>query len=183
MEKLPLLITFMSVLIGLALTNLLHSLHLLLRNRKKVKWHWLPMVWVFLSFESFVLLWFNVQIELDTYLTDTAAGFLLFITPTIFHLMFAIAILPDDPPEQGFDFLKWFLGQSRYIFSLCTVFLVLITFNRSITGLLDTTGYVISGITIALAMSLAVSKNFYLHAIVAISTVILVNVRPLNPGL
>jgi hypothetical protein len=39
------LVTLISIIIGIGLTEMLGNLHRLIRNRRRVTWDWLPVAW------------------------------------------------------------------------------------------------------------------------------------------
>ena len=45
MSKIEYLLTFISIIIALGVSELLFSLHKLLKIRNGVKWHWIPLAW------------------------------------------------------------------------------------------------------------------------------------------
>ena len=65
MSNQNLLITFIAILAGLGLTDLIHSFHRLLRKRKVIKWHWIPLVHTFMSFQAMIIIWYNIKSELN----------------------------------------------------------------------------------------------------------------------
>lgn len=118
MTKLEYLLTFISIIIALGISDLFVSLHKLLRVRKDIQWHWVPLTWAFIIFLAAINIWFAIHFYLDDVLSNTAVGFVLLITPIVCILMLSMAVLPDKPLEDGKDLLKWYFNQKNYIFSL-----------------------------------------------------------------
>ncbi len=88
-----------SVVVGLAIADMMTSLHRLLRNRRRVRWDWVaPLAALVILVELFNLWWSWRGFKGDS-LADLAPYFLalvlLFLT--------ASATLPDEVPEQGVD--------------------------------------------------------------------------------
>ena len=167
MDQIQLHITFVAILSGLGLTDLIRSLHLLLRHRRKVKWHWIPMIYAFASFQTMIIVWFNIEKELNSPLTYTSLGFFVWLFPTILLLLIMLAVLPDDTPESDFDLLNWFMGQRKYFFSLLLLFIVALVVRRI---LMDETaeGWYVPLVPAALFILLMFTKNYTLHAIGAV---------------
>lgn len=49
----------LSIVVGLGLTDLAHSLRELVRPQRRVDWHWLPLLWAATTFLLAVQLWWN----------------------------------------------------------------------------------------------------------------------------
>ena len=118
MTKLEYLLTFISILIALGVSDIFVSLHKLLRVRNDIRWHWIPLTWAFIIFLSAINIWFAIHFYLDGVLSNTAGGFILLIAPIICILLLSMAVLPENPLEDGKNLLGWYFKQKNYIFSL-----------------------------------------------------------------
>ncbi|TNJ42870.1 hypothetical protein KFZ70_16445 [Tamlana fucoidanivorans] len=127
-----LLITFIAILAGLGLTDLIHSFHRLLRKRHTISWHWLPLAHTFMSFQAMIIIWYNIQAELNSPLIATSLGFFIWLVPIILILLVMLTVLPDREPDDGFNLLEWYFGQRKYYFTLLTLFVFSYTLNRFI---------------------------------------------------
>lgn len=109
--------TFVSLLFAIGLSDVFVSLHKLVRIRKRITWWWVPIAWAVIISIWFIGLWFFIFSHVDSNLTNSFAGFLVFILPIIFMLLNCFAVLPDHP-EPGLNLKEWYYEQKKYIFSL-----------------------------------------------------------------
>ena len=66
----------LSIIVGLGLTDLAQSLRELVRPRRRVNWHWLPLLWAATAFLLAVQIWWNSF----SFLTGAPRRFLLRIS-------------------------------------------------------------------------------------------------------
>lgn len=110
------LAAFVTIVLALALSDLAMSLHRLIRARREVRWHPLPLVaafWVLLVLlTSFFGLWSLTELSRVTY------GQLLWIVlPQVCYFLAAAAVLPDEV-EPDMHLLKFYLAERRYLFAV-----------------------------------------------------------------
>jgi hypothetical protein len=109
---------FVAIIIGLAVADLLLSLHKLLRAGPRVKWDWLTpalalqMLLLTVSFWWVSHNWYQGvrTMSVAEFLPDLAVFMLLFLT--------VAAVLPDDVPKTGIDLRAYYLSSSRYVWTL-----------------------------------------------------------------
>jgi hypothetical protein len=119
------LLAFASIVVGLGLSDLLHSLHRLLRAGRKVKWDWLTLAFAALAVFIAVTLWwfsfywlFNVRsVTMVTFLPK-----LLFLC--VGFLMMAAA-LPDEIPNEGIVLRDFYMSSRFHRWSLVFVLVLL----------------------------------------------------------
>lgn len=104
---------FITIMLAIALTDMVQSLHRLLRERSRVKWDALILLlalWVFLWVVSeFFAVWLDARFQKITFY-----GLLgLLVVPTLTSLM-AFAVLPDQVPEDGLDLEKFYFDNLGY---------------------------------------------------------------------
>lgn len=176
MSNQNLLITFIAILAGLGLTDLIHSFHRLLRKRKVIKWHWIPLVHTFMSFQAMIIIWYNIKSELNSPLIETSLGFFIWLIPIIIILLVMLAVLPDQEPDAGFDMLEWYMNQRQYYFILLTLFICSYTLNRYIMYEHNSIWYLplLLGVFYIILIFI---KNYWVHAV---STLILLSFFILN---
>ena len=175
------LLTFISVLVGLGMTNLLHSFHLMLKARKRISWNWIPLTWAFIAFESLIIMWFNLKVELTSFFSESAIGLLLFLVPTVCHLLFVMAVIPDKIPKEKFDLKSWYFSQTNYMFSLLIVMMVLLFINRVVANKVSTFDFITNLIFIGLAFFLSRSKSYILHGMAVILVFVLLQIGIILP--
>ncbi len=121
--------TLITIIYGLMLTDLFASVHRLLRNRHRVRWHWLPLA----------VAWYVLAIVLKNWwglvFIDSSGGWesgwvFLFYGHLLFLLyLVASAVLPDDVPAGGLDLLEFYLDTRRHFWGLlAAVHLTLLVF-------------------------------------------------------
>ena len=130
MDEEAVLITFIAIIAGLGLRDLLSNLHRLLKFRHRIKWHWIPMVHAFAVFMTMIIFWYNIFTELNSPLTATSLGFFVWLIPVIILLLLMLAVLPDQEPSADFDLLAWYFNQRKYYFSLLCLYILSLTMNR-----------------------------------------------------
>ena len=111
------LAAFVTIVLAIALTDMVQSTHKLLRARARVNWDaltplfafWL-FCWVLLEFFS---LWLDARYDVLTYFGLVG----LMVVPTLTALA-AYAVLPDDVPEEGIDLRRFYYDNQGYLFAL-----------------------------------------------------------------
>lgn len=164
MSNQDLLITFIAILAGLGLTDLLHSFHRLLRKRDVIKWHWLPIAHTFMSFQAMIIIWYNIKSDLNSPLIETSLGFFIWLVPIILILLVMLAVLPDQESEAGFDLLEWYFNQRQYYFLLLTLFVLSYTFNRYLM-LEHKAGWYLPLVMAVVYIVLIFTKNYWVHVL------------------
>ena len=125
-----LLLLFFSILAGLGLADLITSLHRLLRARKWVKWHWIPLVYAYAVFQAMINIWYGIRVDLASPLVSTSLGFFIWLIPIILLLLIMLAVLPDHSPREPFDMYAWYIEHKKYFFTLLVLLTISITINR-----------------------------------------------------
>lgn len=108
------LAAFVSIVLAVALTDMIHSAHRLLRARHQVKWDPLALL---LALNVFILLlwnffglWGDAQYDRITF-----NGLLAMMTVPTLYTFAAFAVLPDEVPAHGLDLRKFHFDNRRYI--------------------------------------------------------------------
>lgn len=162
-----LLLLFFSILAGLGLADLITSLHRLLRARKLVKWHWIPLIHAFAAFQGMINLWYTIGFDLKSPLVATNLGFFFWLIPVILILLIMLAVLPDHQPTDSLDLYAWYIEHKRYYFTLLTLFVLSLTINRTLLPETWTYWYLSAFLAVPFAV-LIFTKKYWAHAAVAI---------------
>jgi hypothetical protein len=105
---------FITVVLGLAVGDMVQSAHRLFRAGRRVRWHVIPVLailFVLLSvLTQFFTLWEFLGPSRFTFWQMVGA----FTAPTLIAVA-AQAVLPDDVPEDGLDLEAFYFGQRTYI--------------------------------------------------------------------
>lgn len=108
------LAAFVTIVLAIALSDMVMSLHRLIRARDRVKWGALALIaalYVYLSILSeFFSLWVELGVERLTYIDLVGQ----MVVPTLLSLA-AFAVLPDEIPVRGFDLTEFYFKDRRYL--------------------------------------------------------------------
>jgi hypothetical protein len=107
------LAAFVTIMLAIALTDMVQSAHKLLRDRARVRWGVLtPLLalWVFLwVLSEFFSLWLDARFDKLTFY-----GLLGLITVPTLTSLTAFAVLPDDVPPEGVDLDRFYFDNLNY---------------------------------------------------------------------
>jgi len=87
----------LSIIVGLGLTDLARSLRELVRPRRKVDWHWLPLLWAATTFLLAVQIWWNSF----SFLTGATPAFFIAYLITFLLLYLTCAFALPDPEWEA----------------------------------------------------------------------------------
>ena len=166
-------VVFISIILGIALGDLLLSTHRLLRARDRVEWHWLTPALAFFMLINIIAFWwasFNWYRELgdltiSAFLPDVALFVLLFLG--------AAAVLPDKIPEGRFSLRDFYFREARYLWSLLFLMVIVImvhAFLRRDPGLgfgAFLAGEINNIVGLPLLAALLLSKRPWIHYVAA----------------
>lgn len=117
------LAAFVSIILALAVSDLVQSFHKLLRARRRVKWSLTALIatlTVFMAIlEEFFGLWRFTGVERFTYF-----DLLTLIVPAILLSIAAMTVLPDEIPEQGLDLAHHYMENRRLLYLLQALWVV-----------------------------------------------------------
>jgi hypothetical protein len=120
-----------SVVLALALTQLLSNLNDLIAARKHVRWHALPLIWSVTAFAVVTNYWWGMFFGVTgIHLAENAAGFLLrMLLPVCVFLLCGATLPKVATVESQRDLHLYYYAERRYYFGLWLVFLALSTFE------------------------------------------------------
>ena len=117
---------FISIIIGLAVADLLISFHRLVRIDAKIKWYWLvPGIAVYMLL-VLVNFWWGTYWWFAQVKSLSMGGFLPTLLSAVALFLLAAAVLPDDIPEAGLDLKAWYLRNAGQIWLLAFIGLGLV---------------------------------------------------------
>lgn len=159
------LLVFLSLILGLALAQILTSAHRLLVARRRVGFHWIPVTWATLHCVTITQVWWALFGMIRDPIWSNFFGFVLLVALTITIYLVAALLLPD-PSERGrTDLWTHYLANRRWLFGLLVVFLALISAADWLHG---DPGYVrqnlIRGGLVLVFLGLARSSSERVHA-------------------
>ena len=119
---------FISILFGLAVADLLTSLHRLLRAGRRVRWDWLLSLVALLALVTILNRWWALYRWLGLHETLTLVGFMPRLASLLLLFLVVSAALPDEVPAEGrVDLRGWYEKNRRYFWSLFTLYLLTVT--------------------------------------------------------
>ncbi len=109
-------LVFASLIMGLAVTDVLVSLHRLLRVRRHVKWDWIAVLLTVFVLLSLVQVWWGLAGERAG--SITIGQFLPNLLILVLMFLLAAAVLPDNAPPEGVDLGAYYQENAPYIWTL-----------------------------------------------------------------
>lgn len=105
-----------SIIIGLALVDVLVSLNRLIRAGPKVRWHWAAPVAAGLVVMTLLQIWWSLYRPQEG--GTTIGQFLLLFVALVILFLLAAAALPDEVPEDGLDLKAYYHRNGPYFWGL-----------------------------------------------------------------
>ena len=111
------LAAFVSIVLAVALTDMIQSIHRLLRARDRIQWDPLtPLLALSVLLgllAAFFSLWGDARFDRLTYY-----GLVAFMAGPIVTALIAFAVLPDEIPDVGLDLRRFYFDNRRYLILL-----------------------------------------------------------------
>jgi hypothetical protein len=123
---------FVGIVVGLALADVAHSLHRLLRARQRVKWNLLAPLAALLVTVSIVNAWWSMDPVFGHALTF--AAFLPNLATLILLFLLASAALPDQVPDHGLDLGHYYMDNRGYFWGLFALWVVALVANEAVVA-------------------------------------------------
>jgi hypothetical protein len=118
------LAAFVSIVLGVALSDMIQSAHRLIRARQRIQWDPLtPLFAVSVLFgllSSFFSLWGDARFDRLTFY-----GLLGFMAQPMLQALLAFAVLPDEVPKQGLDLRTFYFDNRRYLALLSAMIVII----------------------------------------------------------
>ena len=170
--------TLITIVFGLMLTDLFASLHRLIRNRRRVRWHWLPLLVSWYVLTLVLKNWWGLVFSGGD--DVWASGWIFFFYGHLLLLLYLIAsaVLPDEVPVDGLDLREFYIENHRHFWGLmASVNLLMLVFTflqPAFTELSLNWVAVFSNIVmLAVALSLVVVRRIGYHAVLVLAQVLL----------
>lgn len=107
-----------SIIVGLALVDILVSLNRLIRAGGSVRWHWAAPATALLVSLTIIQIWWGSYSPQDAAMT--IGQFLPLLVELVILFLLAAAALPDEIPPGGLDLRIYYDRNGRYFWSLFT---------------------------------------------------------------
>lgn len=111
------MLVFVSILVGVGVTELVVSLHRILRARHRVNWDVLPLAFAALVLLLLVRTWWSVAAQPPGQ-PFTIGAFLPLLVELVLTVLLAAAVLPDEVPADGLDLRRFYIAESSYAWGL-----------------------------------------------------------------
>ena len=105
-------LVFASIILGVAISDQILSLHRLLRSNAPIRWHWAQPWFALLVLQLNVMIWWGMaaqdsgRITIGTFLPSLVALILL--------ALLTVSTLPDKIPEKGLHLAEYYRANARY---------------------------------------------------------------------
>ena len=117
-------VTLVSVIVGLGLTELLGNLNRLVRARREVRWHALPLLWAVVCMLLVVNMWWGVYLgAIGIAHPSNAAAFLWYLCVPVLLYLVCAAALPDRTSGGITDLRSTYFATSRYFSALLVAYI------------------------------------------------------------
>ena len=130
-------LSLMAIISGLAITDLVGSLHRLLRARERVQWDWLTLLVAVFTGMTLAVSWFISWrvMAVQDYNPTFWRFFFLTLGQLVPLYLAAAAALPDEVPAEGLDLKQFYADNSRYIWGALTAAMVMFVITVSVSHL------------------------------------------------
>ncbi len=130
MHPFSLILPLVSVFVGLAVTDVAKSLHVLLRTRRRVRWDALPLAAAFIAVLTTYNLWWRLLGTADPAPFLTLGGFLPLAAQLLVLYLLCAAVLPDAVPDDGLDLRTFYDDNGPYVWTLFALHIALLIATR-----------------------------------------------------
>jgi hypothetical protein len=174
MSQFDYLVPLIAIMVGLALTDLAASFHRLVRARRRVRWHWMPLAAAILLILLTLELWWGVPNLTIPDRPYTIGMFLPIMVQLIILYLLASAALPDEVPAEGLDLGAYYFDNRGYFWLLLAGLVGLFAAHRigfiwvirgSDQALRALPGTIPNLVLIAILVSLAITTRRWWHAL------------------
>jgi hypothetical protein len=168
------LLPLVAILIGLAIGDLVTSLHRIVRARARVQWHWFPFAGALLALLLALEVWWGLRNFQTLGLTWTIGAFLPFVLELVLMFLLACVALPDEVAPEGVSLRAYYFEQHSYFWSLFAALIAVFALHRiGLAWAFEGTGafpavlwnLVPNAVLIAAAVSLALVRAPWWHGL------------------
>lgn len=169
MPKYDIIITLFTIVYGLMLTDLFLSFHKLIRYRKTVKWHWLPLLAAWYLFLIILKNWWDLSS-----FQNSADSMNIYFFIAYGHLLFLLFLLvstalPDVIEKNCIELKSYYFKNHRYFWGLMSSVVVLSTSINMIKRIhqvntSDIFGFLGFILFLTLTITLAISRRYWVHS-------------------
>jgi hypothetical protein len=103
---------FVTIVLAIAMSEMIQSTHRLIRSRRQIKWDALPLAFAAIVMLFVITEFFSLWTRFNVAEVTMLRLLWLLATPTLFTLL-AYSVLPDDVPAEGVDLTEFYWSQRR----------------------------------------------------------------------
>ncbi len=124
---------FVTIVLAVAMADMIHSTHRLIRARSKVKWDALPLVFAAIVALFVITEFFSLWTRFDVAEISMPRLLWLLATPTLYTLL-AYSVLPDEVSPEGVDLTEFYFEQ-RKVWAVMYLLAAIFDLMRSLEGI------------------------------------------------
>lgn len=160
------LLVLVSIIVGLALTDILTSVHQLVHARKRVRFSWFPVGWAVILFYVTVQVWWASLHGVQEPVYQNFFGFALYLLVPVTLYLVASSVLPDVESEGLVDMQAHYFEHRTWFFLVAALNISIIVGTDVLQGdpFLNPPRAIHGGF-LATFVTLAWTKNRRVHAI------------------
>jgi hypothetical protein len=113
----------LSIILGLAITQVLMGFRGLMQSRRSTRWYWPAVTWAVLVLVIAVQGWWSM-FDLRRHEDWTFAEFAIVLGQTIVEYLLAALVLPDFAPRETVDLREHYYDHHRWFFGLLILLIV-----------------------------------------------------------
>ncbi len=171
MTNFDIVVTLITIVYGLMLTDLFASLHKLIRARAMVRWHWLPLLSAWYIFLVILTNWWGISFDRNEEHWNNYLVFIGYGHMMVLLYLVVSTVLPDSVPPEGIDLKRYYFDNHRYFWGLLTAVFMLALIISVGAGMM--TGKPVNYINVWLklvfigfTLTLVVTSKFAVHAVI-----------------
>jgi hypothetical protein len=164
----------LSVVIGLGLSHLLTGMAELVKSRRRVKFYWVHLIWVGLTFVGHIFLWWTMW-NLRLMREWNFFSFLSILLAPVLLYVAAAFLIPRIESDVSIDLREYFYENHSAFFGVTAAFTALMSAqNWLLTGRMSPAPVtIVFAVWFALLCASAVIKNRRYHAAIALLFILL----------
>ena len=173
MDAFSYLSVLLSIIIGLAITQVLQGYRSLLLNRRRIVYFFPPLAWSACILLIAVQMWWS-SFGLAGRAEWTFLAFSIILLQTVLFYMTAGLVLPDMPPGETIDLKAHYFRESRPFYILfLTIILVSLTKNITLDNGMSAGEWIFHGLFIAVGLVAIATRRSWVHHVVVTAVCVL----------
>lgn len=174
MDEFSYLSVLLSIILGLAVTEILTGFRRLLQARGRVRLYWPALLWSFVLLAIYAQTWW-AMFGLRTHRDWTFAGFAVVLVHMILLYMLAGLVLPESEPGEPIDLRENYFAQRRWFCGIAFLTVAVSLAKDLVLGgaLPEHTNLAFHGVFGGLAIIAGLTRSEWFHKAFAIGIAVL----------